>query len=228
MPRDVRNASNGPETAPAANWVNVTRSATSARSSPAPNTSAPPMTSECPPRYFVVECTTTSAPSSSGCCRAGEANVLSTTTSAPASLPSSRERRDVADLHERVRGRLDPEHLGGAELDRGAHRVEVARVDGRVPHAPVAEDAADEPVRAAVDVVADDDVVAGHQHGAQQRVFGGEARREREPARTALERGELRLERGARGVAAARVLVAAAQAADAVLHVRRGRVDRAG
>jgi hypothetical protein len=44
----------------------------------------PPITSECPPRYFVVEWTTTSAPSSSGLWRYGVANVLSTTTMAPA------------------------------------------------------------------------------------------------------------------------------------------------
>ena len=43
---------------------------------------APPTASECPPRYFVVECTTTSAPSSSGRWLAGVANVLSTATSA--------------------------------------------------------------------------------------------------------------------------------------------------
>ena len=48
-------------------------------------TSAPPTTSEWPPQYFVVECTTTSAPRVSGCWRYGEAKVLSTTSSAPAS-----------------------------------------------------------------------------------------------------------------------------------------------
>ena len=49
----------------------------------------PPITSEWPPRYFVVEWTTTSAPSASGCCRYGEAKVLSTTTSAPAACAAS-------------------------------------------------------------------------------------------------------------------------------------------
>jgi hypothetical protein len=43
----------------------------------------PPTTSAWPPRYLVVECTTTSAPSESGCCRYGVAKVLSTTTMAP-------------------------------------------------------------------------------------------------------------------------------------------------
>ena len=47
--------------------------------------SAPPTTSEWPPRYFVAECVTKSAPNPMGCCRYGEANVLSTTSQAPAS-----------------------------------------------------------------------------------------------------------------------------------------------
>src|SRR5690606_41593654 len=48
-------------------------------------TNAPPTTSECPPKYLVVECTTTSAPSASGCCRYGVAKVLSTASNAPCS-----------------------------------------------------------------------------------------------------------------------------------------------
>ena len=46
-------------------------------------TTAPPITSECPPRYLVVECTTTCAPSAIGFCRNGVAKVLSTTSQAP-------------------------------------------------------------------------------------------------------------------------------------------------
>ena len=78
-PRSVSHASNGPATAPDAFWWNRTASArfvvpvgaSSPTGSWAPSatTSAPPTTSECPPMYFVVECTTTSAPSASGCCR---------------------------------------------------------------------------------------------------------------------------------------------------------------
>ena len=49
----------------------------------------PPITSEWPPRYFVVEWTTMSAPSSSGRWRYGVANVLSTTTRAPAACAAS-------------------------------------------------------------------------------------------------------------------------------------------
>ena len=81
MPRSVSQASNGPPIAPMAFWWNASLSPSSASAA----TSAPPTTSECPPRYLVVECTTTSAPSASGCCRYGEAKVLSTTSSAPAS-----------------------------------------------------------------------------------------------------------------------------------------------
>src|SRR5690606_6241620 len=86
--------------------------------------------------------------------------------------------------------------------------------------------AVDEPVGATVDVVAHEHVVAGGEHRAQQRVFGGETRGEAEGALAALERGELRLERGARRVPPARILVAASEAADAVLHERRREVQR--
>ncbi|SKZ58031.1 Uncharacterised protein [Mycobacteroides abscessus subsp. abscessus] len=55
-------------------------------------TRAPPTTSEWPPRYLVVECSTTSAPSSSGRCRYGVAKVLSTTSFAFASCAISPRR----------------------------------------------------------------------------------------------------------------------------------------
>ena len=45
---------------------------------------APPVTSEWPLRYLVVEWMTRSAPRAMGCCRYGEAKVLSTIRSAPA------------------------------------------------------------------------------------------------------------------------------------------------
>src|SRR6478736_477296 len=61
-PRRVSHASNGPATAPIAFWWKVTFSARSRSLT----TNAPPTTSECPPQYFVVECTTTSAPRDSG------------------------------------------------------------------------------------------------------------------------------------------------------------------
>src|SRR5918994_1853643 len=48
-------------------------------------TTTPPITSEWPPRYLVVACTTRSAPSSRGRCRTGVAQVLSQASRAPAS-----------------------------------------------------------------------------------------------------------------------------------------------
>jgi hypothetical protein len=48
-------------------------------------TTTPPITSEWPPRYFVVACTTRSAPSSRGRCKTGVAQVLSQASRTPAS-----------------------------------------------------------------------------------------------------------------------------------------------
>ena len=84
-PRVVRYASRGPFTAPAANCWNFTCSARAASGI----TSAPPITSEWPPMYFVVECTTTSAPRAIGDCRYGVAKVLSTTSRAPCAWAAS-------------------------------------------------------------------------------------------------------------------------------------------
>ena len=56
-------------------------------------TAAPPITSEWPEMYFVVECTTTSAPRSKGFWSAGEANVLSNTTVSPCRFASAHTAR---------------------------------------------------------------------------------------------------------------------------------------
>ncbi len=142
-----------------------------------------------------------------------------------------RELADVGDGEHRVGRRLDPDGLRLPGPDRGAHGVEVGQVDLGVVDAPRAGDARDEPVGAAVRVVGHDDVVAGAEHGAQHDVLGAEARGEGEGASGGpFERGEALLERGAGRVGAAAVLVAGAetgaQPADAVLLVRRRRVDR--
>ena len=65
IPRSVSQASNGPATAPVAFCKKASRSPSSGSAT----TTAPPTTSEWPPRYLVVEWTTASAPSASGCCR---------------------------------------------------------------------------------------------------------------------------------------------------------------
>ena len=84
MPRSVSQASNGARHAAGRVLVELDR----LELLPAPIT-APPITSEWPPRYLVVEWTTRSAPSSSGCWRYGEANVLSTASMAPCWWASS-------------------------------------------------------------------------------------------------------------------------------------------
>ena len=71
----------GPGTAP----VDFRTKARSAASASSFTTSPPPMTSEWPFRYLVVEWMTTSAPNSSGRWLMGVAKVLSTTRRAPPS-----------------------------------------------------------------------------------------------------------------------------------------------
>ena len=84
MPRSARNASHGEPLPPA--LIRICRAALTRSVDP---TMAPPMMSEWPPMYLVVECTTRSAPSASGLARAGDANVLSTTTVRPRACASS-------------------------------------------------------------------------------------------------------------------------------------------
>ena len=102
--------------------------------------------------------------------------------------------------------------------------VDVRQVDGGGREAPVGQDLREQPVRPAVDVVRQHDVIAGPQRE-QQRGLRAEPAREREPVRAPLERGERLLERLARRVPAAAV-VPDLRPADLVLRVRRGLVDR--
>ena len=181
------------------------RSASSGRSSTATN---PPTTSEWPPRYFVVECTTTSAPSSSGCCRYGVANVLSTTTRAPRSCASVATAAMSTIGEQRVGRRLDPHDAwcsschAAASASRSVRSATSHSTPGRRVHL------GDEPERAAVGVVGE------HARGRRARAARSTASSaamplaNAKPVRRALERREARLERGARRVAAARVLVA--------------------
>jgi hypothetical protein len=91
--------------------------------------------------------------------------------------------------------------------------------------APVAQHLVDQPERAAVGVVRDEDVVAGAQHRAEGRVGRAHAGREGAGVPAALQRGEALLQGRPGRVAGAGVLVPAPQAADAVLRVGGGRVD---
>ncbi len=84
-PRSTSHASNGPGTAPS----DFCRNASCAAMASSFVATKPPITSEWPPRYFVVEWRTASAPRASGCWRYGVANVLSTTTCAPTACAAS-------------------------------------------------------------------------------------------------------------------------------------------
>ena len=173
--------------------------------------------------YFVTLWTTASAPSSSGRCSAGVANVLSTTTRAPASCAAWATARHVDDPEHRVRRRLEPDDAG-LFAEGAAQVLEVGEVDDRVRQPPGLEHRGQEPVRAAVDVVRQHDVVAGTQRE-QQRGLGRHPAAERERALAALQGGERGLERLARGVAPTRV-VEHLGLADRRLRVRGRLVDR--
>ena len=132
------------------------------------------------------------------------------------------ERPDVADLHHRVGGRLEPQHVEATGLGRerrGVGRVEEGELD-----AVVGQDLREQAVGAAVHVVGDDDAPAGldeRQHRLGRRHAGGEAVGVLAP----LERREVLLERAPREVVRARVLVALVLP-DPLLDVGRGLVDR--
>src|SRR5690606_605264 len=106
----------------------------------------------------------------------------------------------------------------------GVQRVEVGEVHRVDLQAGWGVDPLGEADRAAVRVVGDDDVAVGGGE-AQERVLGGQARREGEPVAGALEHREMGLERLPGGVAAAGVLEAA-RLAGGLLAERGGQRDR--
>ena len=131
-PRSTSQASKGPGIAPIEFWCAPRRAAMPASLVSA----APPTTSLCPPRYLVVECTTTSAPSASGCWRYGVAKVLSTTRIAPA---RGRARPTAARSQMRSIGFVGVStHTTRvvARPQRRRQRVEVRHRDGRVLETP--------------------------------------------------------------------------------------------
>ena len=81
IPRRSSQASKGDGTGPVSVCTNRRRGVSSR---PSRTTTAPPVTSLCPPKYFVVAWITMSAPSASGRWRMGVIQVLSTAASAPA------------------------------------------------------------------------------------------------------------------------------------------------
>ena len=134
------------------------------------------------------------------------------------------QRGQVDHVERRVRRRLDPDELRlGAQ--RALHRVEVALVDHVVDDAEALHDLVGEPERPAVEVVRDQDVVAGAAGRGDQRVGGRHAGRER--ARVpALQLAERVLERAPGRVRGAAVVVVLDELAGGRLAVGRALVDR--
>ena len=124
---------------------------------------------------------------------------------------------DVGEAHHRVGRRLD-EH----QPRRGRHGVgnalRIARVDVREREPEVLEDFVEQAERAAVDVFTAHDVVAGAEQ-LHDRVQAPHAAGEGEAMPAPFERGYVSLQRLARGVLAASVLIPLVYA-QAVLHIR--------
>ena len=183
----------------------------------------PPTLSLCPFRNLVVLCVTMSPPSSSGRWMYGLANVLSTMTRTPwrcaISLAAARSViRSIGLVGVSMNrylvfwrdGRLDQVeargiHVGEVEAELAAHALE-------------------ETERAAVGVVADDEMVAGFEPR-QDGVDGGHARGEGKRGRAALDRCEVGFERHAGGVLGAAVFESLVLA-ESLLHVGGGLIDR--
>ena len=131
--------------------------------------------------------------------------------------------RDVDEVEQRVRRRLDPDEPRVAD-ERARVRRELGGCRVREAVALRLVHLREHPVRAAVDVVDADDAVAGVEqvHDRRRRADPGG---ERVAVRGVLERREALLERRAGRVRAARVVVALVDA-DRLLRERRGLVDR--
>ena len=137
-----------------------------------------------------------------------------------------RERRDVGDAEQRVGRASRPRSSWSARAraPRAPRRRRPRRRWGAP--CPTAGHLGEQPVGAAVRVVGDDDVVAGCGRARSKVSSAASPEAKASPRSTSLERGEALLERRTGGVGRARVLVAAAQPADAVLLVGGHLVDR--
>ena len=172
-----------------------------------------------------------SAPIVSGRWIAGDANVLSTTISGR--RPPSAARRSTVPATSAISTVLskglvgDSNQTSRVRSDSASHSASIPAVRsmkvGVTP--PPGLRTPRDSVRAAVHVVADDDLLA---RIGQLGDGGGRRgpRREREPVAAALELGDRPLEPFAGGVLRAGVLVAPARLADRVLLVGRCLVDR--
>ena len=168
----------------------------------------PPTTSLWPPMYFVVECTTI--------CRSKCQRLLKVwrregvvdgdeLTGAPHARRPPRCRRA---LSSGLRRRFDPEEFGVRAAWPRATASRSRHVDVGEAQAVARENAFEEPVRAAVEIVADDDVVARRkqvEHGRRSRPCRS---RKRAAVSRALERSQLTFEREPRRVDRAAVVEA--------------------
>ena len=133
-------------------------------------------------------------------------------------------RLDVDASQQRVRRRLEP-HEHRIVRPRRIEREWIGEVDRAPRDADGFVHLRDEPIGAAVRVVAEEDALPRAHEGAEEGVLGREAAREREAVLGPFERREAGLERGARRVARARVLVPEVLT-DGRLRERRRQRDR--
>ena len=145
---------------------------------------------------------------------------------APHLVREGRNRSDIRNQQERVRGRLHPHDLRARPTNHPLGLGQVGEVHGLGGDALGGLDDTQELVGAAVHVGRMHDVVARARQQADHRVLGAHARREREAVRRPLQGRERARERVGRRVAAAPVLVAFSQLAGPILHERRCDMNR--
>ena len=134
--------------------------------------------------------------------------------------------RDVGDVEQRVGRGLDPHILVVLGGQCGFHGFQIGDVHHVEAHTPRHEHLGEQAVGATVHIVAEQDVVAGLDGGAQQHVDGGQARGEAQRVLAAFHGGELLVEAGASGVDGAGVVVASPEAQHAILLESGGGEDR--
>ena len=174
-----------------------------------------------------------STPKRAGLTSSGVAKVLSTMRLHPVSPGDLDQRGNVGDAHQRVGDRLEEEHARTHLRQYSLHRVQVADVDVRRPHAEGAEDISQQRLGGAVEIAAGHDPVARLdliQDRRQQRRHAGA---EGDRVLRLFQRRDRDFERTGRGVAVPGVDVPLLLAAEdrilrlrVVGQVRHRRVDR--
>ena len=114
-------------------------------------------------------------------------------------------RAQVGEPHERVRRGLHQERPGGRR-HRVLHPLRIPRVHIRERQPHMTQDLVEQAERAAIDILAADDVIAGAEQ-LHDRVEAAHAAREGEAVPAALQRRDVPFQRFTRGILSARVLV---------------------